>query len=521
VRDFLVPLDHDRGVSLQAQLRRHLMDAILDGRLSADEPLPSSRRLAQTLGVSRNTVVLAYQALADEDFLVSRERVGYFINPDVHPDVHPGDHPGVHPEVPEGQAPPHARPVTPTPPAPPAAANWNAVDWQRRLRIRPTQLDHIRKPRGWRRYPYPFIYGQVDPKLFPVAAWRLCSRQALSLPAIESWTEDSFVEDDPLLIEQIRTRVLPRRGVRAAPDEILITLGAQNALFLIAQLLCGPATRFGFEEPGYVDARNIFAMTGAEIVPLPVDEGGMRVDARLEACDCVYVTPSHQAPTTVTMPLARRVRLLELASRHGVSVIEDDYEPEANFISAPTPALKSMDREHAVVYVGSFSKSLAPGLRIGFLVASAELIREARLFRRLALRHPPANNQRTLALFIAGGYHEAQIHRLQRAYRERWEILGAALARHLPDCEATPSLGGTSYWVRGPKGLDSDRLARDALDAGIIIEAGSIHFSSDPPPRNCFRLGFSSIDSDRIEPGIAKLAALLRDHRGKSRSAAS
>lgn len=501
MRDFLFPLHHDHTVSLQAQLRRHLMDAILDGRLTRDDPLPSSRRLAQALGISRNTVVLAYQGLADEGFLVSRERVGFFVNPEALGEPAPPD--------------------PPAPPTPPAAANWNAVDWQRRLRIRPTQLDHIRKPRNWRRYPYPFIYGQVDPKLFPVAAWRLCSRQALSLPAIESWTEDSFVEDDPLLIEQIRTRVLPRRGVRAAPDEILITLGAQNALFLIAQLLAGPTTKFGFEDPGYVDARNIFAMTGAEIVPLPVDGGGMQVDARLAGCDCVYVTPSHQAPTTVTMPLARRVTLLELASRHGVSVIEDDYEPEANFISAPTPALKSMDKEHAVVYVGSFSKSLAPGLRIGFLVASAELIREARLFRRLALRHPPSNNQRTLALFIAGGYYEALIHRLQRAYRERWEVLGAALARHLPECAATPTLGGTSYWIRGPAGLDGDRLALDALKAGVIIEAGSIHFASVPPPRNCFRLGFSSIDCERIEPGIEILSELLRDRLGTARSAAS
>jgi len=221
------------------------------------------------------------------------------------------------------------------------------------------------------------------------------------------------------------------------------------------------------------------------------------------------------------MPLDRRVKLLDVANRHGVSVIEDDYEPEANFISAPTPALKSMDKEHAVVYVGSFSKSLAPGLRIGFLVASADLIREARLFRRLALRHPPTNNQRTLALFIGGGYYEAQIHRLQRAYRERWEVLGAALARHLPECSATRSFGGTSYWIKGPDGLDGDRLALDALQAGVIIEAGSMHFYADPPPRNYFRLGFSSIERDRIEPGIEELAALLHDTGGSSESAAS
>ena len=137
------------------------------------------------------------------------------------------------------------------------------------------------------------------------------------------------------------------------------------------------------------------------------------------------------------------------------------------------------------------------------------------------MRHPPSNNQRTLALFIAGGYYEAQIHRLQRAYRERWEALGAALARHLPECSAMPSFGGTSYWVEGPDDLDGDRLALDALRAGVIIEAGSMHFCSDPPPRNYFRLGFSSIDRDRIEPGIETLAALLHDGAGAGESAAS
>jgi GntR family transcriptional regulator/MocR family aminotransferase len=149
------------------------------------------------------------------------------------------------------------------------------------------------------------------------------------------------------------------------------------------------------------------------------------------------------------------------------------------------------------------------------------LIREARLFRRLALRHPPSNNQRTLALFISGGYYEALIHRLQRAYRERWETLGAALARHLPECSTMPSFGGTSYWVKGPEGLDGDRLALDALRAGVIIEAGSMHFCSDPPPHNYFRLGFSSIECERIEPGIEKLADLLHARLGATKSAAS
>ncbi len=498
MRDFIFPLQHDTSVSLQTQLRRHLMDAILDGRLSPDNPLPSSRRLAQGLGVSRNTVVFAYQALADEGFLISRERVGYFVNTEVLDDKTPAQLS-----------------------APPAPANWNAVDWRKRLRVRPSELHHLRKPRNWRDYPFPFIYGQVDPKLFPVAAWRMCSRQALSIQSIQHWTQDSFTEDDPMLIEEIRTRVLPRRGIRAAPDEILVTLGAQNGLYLVAELLAGPKTRVGFEDPGYPDARNIFEVICAKIVPLPVYGQGMRVDSRLKGCGCVYVTPSHQAPTTVTMPLERRVKLLELAGRHDVSVIEDDYEPEANFISAPTAALKSMDKEHAVIYVSSFSKSLTPGLRIGFLVASAELIREARALRRLMLRHPPLNNQRTLALFISGGYYEALIHRLQRAYRERWQVMGEALTRHLPSCTATPSLGGTSFWIEGPEKLDADRLAFEALRHGIVMEAGSLHFFSEPPPRNFFRLGYSSIDAARIEPGIERLAELIERRAGAASKASN
>lgn len=486
MRELIFPVRHDGEVGLQAQVRRHLVDAILDGRLPQQQPLPSCRRLAQALGVSRNTVVLAYQALADEGFLVSRERVGYFVNGEMLPNGAAAD----------------------APPAPPRESP-SAPDWQRRFRLQPSERRQVHKPANWRSFPYPFIYGQADPALFPISAWRHCAREALAVQSVQRWTQDSFGEDDPQLIEEVRTRVLPRRGVRAGPDEILITMGAQNALYLIAQLLLGPRGTIGLEDPGYADARNIFALTGARLRPLPVDEGGLVVDRAVERCDCVYVTPSHQSPTTVTMPMERRVALLEKASRFGFVVIEDDYEAEANFVSSPTSALKAMDKEHAVIYVGSFSKSLAPGLRIGYLVGAPEFIREARLLRRLMLRHPPTNNQRTVALFISGGYYDSLVHRLQRVYGERWQAMGEALAEFLPDSATTPSFGGTSYWLRGPEGLDAERLAAAALEEGIVIEPGNIHFLRDDPPRNFVRLGFSSIAAEQIRPGIARLAALV------------
>lgn len=488
MRDLLFPLRHNSGVGLQTQLRQHLIAAVLDGRLPPNDPLPSCRRLAQGLGVSRNTVVLAYQSLADEGVLIARERVGYFINADM-----------------------LLNQAETTGGVDRAAVNWNAMDWRRRLRLRPSDRPLVNKPKNWRQLPYPFIYGQADPSLFPVAAWRLCTRQALGVEAIHRWSEDSFNEDDPALIEQVRTRVLPRRGIRAAGNEILITLGAQNALYLVAQLLAGQGTTIGFEDPGYGDARNIFALNGAALRPIPVDADGMVVDDRLDDCDGVYVTPSHQSPTTVTMPMTRRVALLERASRCGFFVIEDDYEAETNYISAPTSALKSMDRDQSVIYVGSFSKSLAPGLRVGYLVASAELIQELRLLRRLVMRHPPSNNQRTVALFVSGGYYDTLVTRMQRVYRSRWQAMGEALAKYLPDSATTPSFGGTSYWVRGPATLDGDALARKALGHGIVVEPGSTHFQSADPPRNYLRLGFSSIAAEQITPGIKRLAALIHD----------
>ena len=478
MRELIVPVQHKGAVGLQTQLRRHLVDAILDGRLSADESLPSCRRMAQALGVSRNTVVLAYQALTDEGFLISRERVGYFVNVDL---VDAPEKAGL--KAVEVQAEPQM------------------VNWWPRLRFRPSENRQIVKQKNWQRYPYPFIYGQADPSLFPTAAWRTCSRQALGLDSIRNWAEDSFGDDDPSLIEEVRTHVLPRRGIKANPNEILITMGAQNALFMIAQLLSRQRFTLGVENPGYVDVRNIFSMCGAKLKPLPVDGEGLLIDEALAGCDGVYVTPSHQSPTTVTLPLERRTALLEAAGQHDFFVIEDDYEAETNFISSPTTALKSMDRTGNVIYISSFSKHLAPGLRIGFLVGSADLIQELRELRRLLMRHPPTNNQRTMAFFIGGGYYDALIQRLQRVYRDRWHAMGEALARYLPDSAGTPSFGGTSFWVRGPEDLDSDVLLVRALGAGIVIEPGSAFFMAAKPPRNYFRLGFSLIPSERIAPG--------------------
>jgi GntR family transcriptional regulator/MocR family aminotransferase len=230
----------------------------------------------------------------------------------------------------------------------------------------------------------------------------------------------------------------------------------------------------------------------------------------LDRCDYVYLTPSHQCPTNVTMPLARREALLAWAQAGDRVLIEDDYEMELGLEGRVQPALQSLDRSGHVVYVGSLSKTLAPGIRIGFVTGNRDLIRELRALRRLMLRHPAANNERSVGLFLAMGYHDALLRRLRQAYVGRSQRMAAVLSAHLPQVTFTTAAGASSYWLRFPTHVDTRALAADAAQRGVLIEPGDVFFAAatgEEVPRNHARLGFASIDASRIEPGIAALAA--------------
>ncbi|MGJ8533248.1 MAG: PLP-dependent aminotransferase family protein [Alphaproteobacteria bacterium] len=487
MRDSLFHVERMEATTLQAQIREMLVTAMLAGQLPASSPIPSTRAMAKRLKVSRNTVMLAYQALAADGYLEARERSGFYVSA----------------ELQAGLA------ATNVSSFPKKVETINPVDWNKKLRLLPSEQSNIVKPPNWHDYPYPFIYGQSDPALFPITAWRDCTRQAMNRKWLDAWTDDRYSEDDPRLVEQIRQRILPRRGILAESDEILVTLGAQNALYLLANLLVKPHTAIAIEDPGYPDMRNTFTLMSDDVRPVAVDDEGIDVNGLTDS-EIVFVTPSHQFPTNVTMSLPRRRALLEWADKNDGLIIEDDYEFETNYIGEPTPALKSLDGMGRVLYIGSLSKSIMPGLRMGYLVGPSDLIAEVRALRRLMLRHPPGNNQRIVALFLSLGRHDALIARLHRTYGERWKILGKALADHFPGWFQTPGFGGTSFWVRGPDGLDADELAVKALEEGVVIEPGHVHFASSDGPRNYFRLGFSSIADEQIEPGIIKLAAVAK-----------
>lgn len=478
-----------RAATLQGQLRDMLVHAVMEGYLLPGEALPSSRGLAESLGLSRTTVTLALQALADKGLIVGKMRSGYFVGEQLQ-----ATYLGARRRAVDG----------------PTASAAPEVQWQDRLKLKPSAQRNISKPSDWQQQPYPFIYGQFDATLFPSADWRECVVESLQPRGLRRWAPDHLDRDDESLVDQIHRRLLPARGIWAGRDEILVTTGAQQATFLLATLLVGATTHVGIENPGYPDARNNFLLRTRHVKPLRVDEQGLVLGAGLGTCQYVYVTPSHQCPTTVTMPLDRRLELLVRAARDDFVVIEDDHESELNFSGQPTPALKSLDTRARVIYLGSLSKTLAHGLRLGYVVAPAELIRELRALRRLVMRHVPTNNQLAAASFIAHGHQEAFVRRLNRAYRERATVLRAALARHAPDLRAVAARGGSALWLSAPTGVDTRDLAQRLYPRGVVIEPGDVFFAGSRIPRQHLRIGYSSIPADRIDAGVQVIASELQ-----------
>lgn len=468
--------------TLQSQVQQMIAHGILSGRFGTGEKLPSTRKLATHLGISRITVTLAYTELVASDYLTARGRSGYYVSSNA--------------------------PVPPVYQPQPAIAD--SVDWARAIGQRFSGGRTLSKPPDWARYRYAFIYGQTDPQLFDHANWRQCALQALGQRDFSALTADYYDRDDPQLIEFIQRNTLPRRGIAANADQILITMGAQNALWLTAQVLLTQRRTAAFEDPCYPALREILTQSRCHMAPVRVDRKGLPPDAVPPGADVIFTTPSHQCPTTATMPMDRRQALLDRARALDALVVEDDYEFEMSFLEPPSPALKSMDADGRVIYVGSFSKSLFPGLRLGFLVGSEPFVREARALRASVLRHPPGHIQRTAAYFLSMGHYDAQIRKMGAALHARRIAMQTAIETHGLEIAGLGAFGGSSFWMRAPGNTDARRLASDLREASVLIEPGNAFFSGQDTPRNYYRLGYSSIHSDRIGEGIARIAQSLK-----------
>ena len=454
-------------------LHHQLRAAILDGRLAPGLRLPATRALALLTGVSRSTASGAYDLLLAEGYVVGRHGSGTYVA---------------------------ARQR-----AAPAASNETlvrklAAPW-RGLATRPAAAAPMR---------YDFRAGYPDQRRFPFDVWRrLASREWRQAARTNGAGSDP--QGDPRLREAIAHHVSHTRAVACDASNVIVTAGAQQAFDLLARVLVTPGrTLAALENPGYQPLHACFERAGALLHDTPVDQQGLCVDRLPRRADIIGVSPSHQSPLGVTMSAPRRHALLAHAHAADAVVVEDDYDGEFRLGGRPLDALQTLDREQRVFYVGTFSKSLFTGLRIGFIVAPAWAVPALVAARLVHNWHVPAVNQATLAAFIAEGHLARHVRRMRSVYAERHDTLLAALRRHLGDrLVPVPSLAGLhlSAALRAPQRAADWRTT--AAQAGIRID--TLDAQARPPLRlNGLVFGYGLIETADIEPAIAALDRALK-----------
>jgi GntR family transcriptional regulator/MocR family aminotransferase len=459
-----------------SRIYRQIRAAVLDGRLRPGDRLPPTRDLARSVGVARNTVAVAYERLTAEGFLTARVGAGTFVGA---APVGPGARrplPGVRP-----------RPI-----------------WDGLRRDEPE-----RPPDG----ATAFTVGTPDPTLFPLATWRRLVTAELRATGPAGYasatpTGYSGAAGDPRLRAAIARYVGVSRSVRAAADDVVVTQGAQQALDLVGRVLLAPGATVAVEEPGYPPARDLFRALGARVVGVPVDAGGLVVDALPPSSRLVYVTPSHQFPLGTPMSLARRVALLDWAAGRDVAIVEDDYDSEFRFSDRPLDPLQSLDRAGRVVYVGTFSKTLLPALRLGYAVAPPSLVPALRTARRLTDWHGDAATQAALARFIDSGELSRHVRRARRVYADRHALVTAALATDLARwLVPVPSTAGLHVCalLRPDAAVDLAGVLARAREAGVVVERLSAYATT--PDADGLVLGYGAVPTDRIAAGLRTLAA--------------
>lgn len=467
-------LNIDPDQPLAAQLYRQLREAILGGRLQAGERLPPSRYLAERLQVSRKTVSEAYEQLLAEGFTSTRIGSGTFVSS-------------------LAQAALPRRSAT-------ASLLQPAARWQR-LAVAPFDSP----VQGWR---YNFAGGTVSMRRFPLDAWRTSLQHALRLMGQGSGFY-AGVEGQPALRQAIARYLALNRAVRCDWRDLLVTQGAQQGLSLLAQVMLAAGDRVAMEEPGYTPARSCFKSVGAEVIGVPVDDEGLRVDLLPTDVRLVYVTPSHQFPLGMPMSLGRRLALLEWAREHRVLIIEDDYDGEFRFQGRPLEALQSLDRHGLVAYLGTFSKTLYPQLRVGYLAMPPGLREALVQAKLLGDRHGDSLQQLALAHFMERGEFARHTRRMQRLYAERRERLLQRLQGELaPWLQPIVAMAGIHMAALLSEAVDPARLAEELERRGIGLGFIAPFYQGRPQAGLLF--GFGCIELGELEAGLDELRLALQ-----------
>lgn len=480
--DFALDIDRRPGTPLGRQIADAIVAGIERGRLRPGDRVPGSRTLARTLRVHRQTVVIAIEELVAEGWLVSRRASGTFVA------ERPAD-PRLAAERPRRAMPSRLAIALADAPAPELATVV---------------------PRG----SILMSGSRPDVRLLPADLIGRAYRRALKIhgPALLSYGDPAGL---PRLRAALATMLSATRGLAVTPDTILLTRGSQMALALIARALVRPGDLVAVENPGYRPAWEAFRLAGAEIVPVAVDAHGLDVEAlarvaRTRAIRAVYVTPHRQFPTTVSLSAARRQALLDLASTSRFAIVEDDYDHEFHYAGRPVLPLASVDTTGVVIYVGTWSKVLAPALRLGFIVAPADLVSRLVAYRSLLDLQGDPVLESAIAELLEEGLIQRHVRKVRRIYHARRDAFVEALRAELGRFVSfSVPAGGTAVWVRTRSAAVAMRWARRGRAAGVLFEDGR-SYTVDGAPLAGARLGFASLDADDLKVAIRRLAHAAR-----------
>src|SRR5262245_55319842 len=482
----LVALDAASSEPLHRQIYVKLRDAILAGRISPGAQIPSSRDLARELGVARNTVLNAVEQLIAEGYLQGEHGSGTYVNRTLPDDTIRAPRPRA------------------------ATAQGISKHFPLALRSRSLTPRSPLLPSAGRPQPFQSAVPAVD--VFPFRLWaKLVQKQWRRHPS------DLLGFGEPAgylpLRRAIAAYLTVARAVRCEAEQVIMVSGAQQALDLVSRLLIDAGDPVWIEEPGYPGARATLLAAGARLIPVPVDEEGINVQAgvaRSAHARLVYVTPSHQFPLGYTMTLARRLELLNWSRRAHAWILEDDYDSEYRYTSRPIPALQGLAAQEQVIYVGTFSKVLFPSLRLGYVVVPAALVEVFTAARTVAAGHLPLIEQAVLTEFITEGHFGRHLRRMRALYQERRAVLLDAAKRELAGLlEVQVSDAGLHAVGWLPRGTDDRSAARLATAEGVDTVPLS-GFYREPGKRSGLMLGFAAFSEPELRSGARKLARALR-----------
>ncbi|MCD7734266.1 MAG: PLP-dependent aminotransferase family protein [Clostridiales bacterium] len=450
---------------LYQQLYRYIREEILSGRLASGEKLPSKRQLSKALSVSVVTVEGAYSQLVAEGYLQSRDRSGFYVLPVV---PQPGTAPVPAPSLPE--------PARPTPV-----------------------------------YRYDFATSGGDASSFPFSTWARLSREVLS-SRDQALLSAAHPQGVPELRQAIVRHLYQFRGIQVSPEQIVVGAGSEFLTALLVQLL-GAKGGYAVEDPGYGKIARIFHASGAEVCPIPLDSQGLMVD-RLEASGArvVHVTPSHHFPLGIVMPVSRRTELLRWADQGEERyIIEDDYDSEFRFSGRPIPALQGLDRSGRVIYLNTFAKSLAPSLRISYMVLPPRLLERYRRELLFYSSTVPSFEQYTLALFMERGHMDRHIARTRNRYQQRRTAMARAVRQEGLECLCTFSGGesGLHQLMQVHTDRAQSELTRLAAEKGVRLYPLDAYFLCEPPHSGLptYVMGYGKLDETDLQDSFHLLAS--------------